>query len=139
MPTPAEYAAIADEAVIIIGSLDPAQFQTAYDAMILQTTVQDRTTIPTTEIFNIVLDNQSEWETMSDTDRQIVRDILVIYATEGIPTQSGDPARATLINKLGATTVAAVGAVIPENVPTWPGLTTGQVSDALNGRERGDW
>lgn len=133
-----DFAAIADAAVAIIGSADPAQFQTAYDTMSVQTQAVDRESFPTEEMFAIILDNVSEWEAMPGDDRQIVRDILVIHANGGVPTSVGSPARTILVDKLGTNTKQALAAALPETVALFPGLTPGQVSDALNMRAAGD-
>lgn len=134
-----DFAAIADRAVAIIGSADPAQFQAAYDTMVAETTTQDRELIPGSEALDIILNNRAEWLALTDIERETVRDIITVQG--GIPTTAGSVSRTVMLAIYGAgtTTRSELAAAIPENVPTWPGLTTGQVQDALNGRVRGDW
>ena len=76
--------------------------------------VRDRDRVTTEEVFTECLREQAEWEALTAEQRQTVRDICTVY--EGVPTQSGDPARDTLIAILGTNTKAAVAALIPETV-----------------------
>lgn len=132
-------AAIADRAVEIIGSVDPSQFQAAFDVMSTETETANRETISSPEIFAVILNNIDEWKALSAEDREIVQDVLTIHAVNGVPTKAGAPARTVLINTLGNNTKIELAEHIPIEVPKWPGLTPGNVSDALNGRANGDF
>ena len=76
--------------------------------------VRDKATLSTEDVFTECLRERTEWEALTAEQRQIARDICTVY--EGVPTQSGDPARAALIAVLGTNTKAAIAALIPETV-----------------------
>jgi len=76
----------------------------------------DSPTIQSGDIFSAVLNNRSEWEALTADQRQIVRDVLVIYSTDGVPTASGSPARTVLIDILGVNTKAEIAALIPKDI-----------------------
>ena len=59
----------------------------------------DKTALPNTEILAVILANRAEFTALSDTDKQIVRDIL--YVGDSVPTTSGEPARDTLVAIFG--------------------------------------
>ena len=89
--------------------------------------VRDRESVTTEEVFTECLREQAEWDALTGEQRQIVRDICTVY--QGVPTQSGDPARDTLIAVLGTQTKAAVAAIIPETVSP-------AVNDGINEKVR---
>jgi len=98
------------------------------------TVTRDRDRVTTEEVFTECLRQNAEWDALTAEQRQVVRDICTVY--EGVPTQSGDPARATLIAVLGTNTKAAIAALIPETVSpaTNAGLGTVIIGDVQNAR-----
>jgi len=133
----ADFAAIADRAVEIVGSADPSQFEVAFSAMSAETITQDKSSLKTSEVWSVIIDNRAEWLALTEAERQAVRDTLD-FNRDGVPTEQGDSARAVLVAVLGTSTKQALAAIIPETVSAWPGLTRGQVSDALRMRAAGD-
>ena len=98
------------------------------------TIVRDQEKVSTEDVFTECLRESAEWDLLSADDRQIVRDICTVY--EGVPTQSGDPARTVLINVLGTNTKAAIAALIPETVSPAvdDGLGVVNLGDVQNAR-----
>lgn len=64
----------------------------------------DKDTLSSGTILAAILNNRSEWNTLSATDREFVKDILYIHSGEGVPTAAGSPARTQLIAILGNAT-----------------------------------
>jgi len=58
-----------------------------------------KTTLPNEAILAVLLSNRAEFAALSDTDKQIVRDIL--YVGDSVPTAAGEPARDTLVDIFG--------------------------------------
>lgn len=69
-------------------------------------------TVSSGELFAAILANLTEWTALAAADRELVRDILVIHAADGVPTAVGAPARAVLQAKLGTNTKAAIATLI---------------------------
>lgn len=59
-----------------------------------------KTELPNEEILSVILTNRAEFSALSDSDKQIVRDIL--YIGDTVPTEAGKPARDTLVSIFGA-------------------------------------
>ena len=78
--------------------------------------VRDQATIASARIFESCLNNVAEWNALAADDRQLVRDILTVYAPEGVPTEAGTPARTQLVAILGTATKSEIAALIPETV-----------------------
>ena len=76
--------------------------------------VRDRLTIPSVEILNYILETPSEWNALTDSERQMVG--IILDQNREVPTSAGTPARAALIAILGTTQKAAIAAAIPETV-----------------------
>ena len=72
----------------------------------------DRPTVPAPTIFAAILSNTAEWTPLSDANKQLVRDILYVHSSEGVPTAVGSPARTVLVAILGTNTKAAIAAAI---------------------------
>lgn len=102
------------------------------------TVVRDKATIPSSEIFEICIsdDNVGEWEALTADQRQLVRDILVVYANDGVPTAAGTAARSRLVAILGTSTKQDIAAVIPETVSPADNAGLGAVNlgDVQNAR-----
>jgi len=60
----------------------------------------DKTALPNEEVLAVILENRAEFSALSDTNKQIVRDIL--YVGDSVPTAAGEPARDTLVEIFGA-------------------------------------
>lgn len=73
-------------------------------------------TISSGGIFAAAMNNLTEWNALSDAERQTVRDILMIHSGEGVPTAAGEPARAALISILGTGTKSELQAAITTTV-----------------------
>ena len=76
----------------------------------------DKTSLPNEEILAVILSNRAEFTALSDTDKQIVRDIL--YVGDAVPTAAGEPARDTLVAIFGggSATITSLAAAIDETV-----------------------
>ena len=98
------------------------------------TVVRDKEKVSTEDIFTECLREEAEWNALTAEQRQVTRDICTVY--DGVPTQSGDPARTVLINVLGTNTKAAIAALIPETVSPAEdaGLGTVIIGDVQNAR-----
>ena len=60
----------------------------------------NKTALPNEEILAVILANRAEFAALSDSDKQIVRDIM--YIGDSVPTSAGEPARDTLVSIFGA-------------------------------------
>jgi len=78
--------------------------------------VVDSDFLPSSAIFATILNHKAEWDALSANNRDLVRDILVIYANEGVPTAPGTPARTQLIAILGNATKTELAGLIPKNI-----------------------
>lgn len=139
-----DYKAIADKAVEIIGSVDPAQYQDAYDAMILETK-----SIPVTREVRITeqlilaglkKDKGGDFISrlegqMSPTETRVFRDIGIDVSHESTRDTLQDLFNATAITKDQHDWVKSH---YNETVPAWPGLRPGYVQDALRKRQGGE-
>ena len=76
----------------------------------------DKDTVGSGTIFAAILNNRDEWNALSASDREFVKDILYIHSGEGVPTKSGTPARAQLVAILGSDTKQEIASVISEDV-----------------------
>lgn len=76
----------------------------------------DKTSLSNEEILAVILANRAEFTALSDTDKQIVRDIL--YVGDSVPTTAGEPARDTLVAIFGggSATITTLAAAIDELV-----------------------
>jgi len=76
----------------------------------------DKTSLPNTEILAVILANRAEFAALSDTNKQIVRDIL--YVGDSVPTSAGEPARDTLVAIFGggSATIQSLASAISETV-----------------------
>ena len=76
----------------------------------------DKTSLSNEEILAVILANRAEFAALSDTDKQIVRDIL--YVGDSVPTASGEPARDTLVAIFGggSATITSLAAAITQTV-----------------------
>ena len=76
----------------------------------------DKTALPNTEILAVILANRAEFAALSDTDKQIIRDIL--YVGDSVPTTAGEPARDTLVAIFGggSATIQSLANAISETV-----------------------
>lgn len=72
----------------------------------------DKDTLSSGTIFAAILNHRNEWNALSATDREFVKDILYIHSGEGVPTAAGSPARTQLISILGANTKAELAGAI---------------------------
>ena len=99
---------------------------------------RDQETLASSLIFEICTsdDNVSEWQALSADDRQLVRDILTVYAPEGVPTEAGSSARSRLVAILGTSTKQDIAAAIPETVSPAvdAGLGVVNLGDVQNAR-----
>ena len=77
---------------------------------------RDKTTLPATTVLQAILSHKSEWDALTDANRNTVRDILYIASGEGVPTAAGNPIRAVLVAILGAQTKTDLAAAIAELV-----------------------
>jgi len=96
--------------------------------------VRDRPTIPAAEILEVIIANPAEWEALTAGQQTMVS--MILDLNPAVPTQPGAAARTALTAILGATTVAAVGAIIPETVSqaTALGLPVIILGDVQNAR-----
>lgn len=76
----------------------------------------DKDSLPSGTIFAAILNNRSEWNSLSATDREFVKDILYIHSGEGVPTAVGTPARNMLVAILGNATKAELAGKISSKV-----------------------
>ena len=78
----------------------------------------DHPTLTSGEVFATIADNISEFNALTDADKQTVRDVLYIHSGEGIPTVSGTAARTLLVTIFGggSTTITALAAAISYQV-----------------------
>ena len=58
-----------------------------------------KTNLPNAEILAVILEHRAEFAALSDSDKQLVRDIL--YIGDSVPTLAGEPARDTLVAIFG--------------------------------------
>lgn len=139
------YQAIADRAVVIVGSADPVQHQAAFDTMAAETTTTMADALWESELSimsrlgvtaaDTIL---SKIETAVGSDR-VTR---MIRSAKGV--NLADPQTIGLINSLVAASVlsqAEADALLSVNqivTPVWPGLQLGHVQNALELRQRGD-
>lgn len=72
----------------------------------------DKDTLSSGTIFAAILNHRTEWNALSATDREFVKDILYIHSGEGVPTAVGSPARTQLIAILGSQTKAELAGKI---------------------------
>lgn len=74
----------------------------------------DHSTLTSGEVFATIADNITEFNALTDADKQIVRDILYIHSGEGIPTAPGTAARTLLVSTFGggSATITALAAAI---------------------------
>lgn len=84
-------------------------------------------TVPSSALFEAIMseaDDLSGWNNLLDSQRQVVRDILVIYAIEGVPTANNTPAREKLeaIFPPGSATRTAIVSLISKNVSRYDQL-----------------
>lgn len=77
-----------------------------------ETVSVDKDTVSSGAIFAAILNNRDEWQALSASDREFVKDILYIHSGEGVPTAAGTPARTQLIAILGASTRQELAATI---------------------------
>lgn len=144
-----DYKAIADRAVAIIGSADPAQFQSAYDAMVAETTEVTKADNWEGELAVISRLGISTAVTILETVKAAaLQQLGVATLTRVIESERGvnlaDPETVAFVNALvagDALTQAQADDLLASNtetVKTWPGLKTGYVRDALEMRVRGD-
>lgn len=90
--------------------------QLAADEINTLNVVRDMEHIAVALMFDEILRERVEWDSLNTIDQQWVRDILNINETLGVPTLAGTPARTELVNILGSNTKAAIAAIIPETV-----------------------
>jgi hypothetical protein len=100
----------------------------------LANVVRDRPTIPATEILEIIIANPGEWNALTASEQTMVS--MILDLNPSVPTAAGSPARTALVAILGAATVAAIGAAIPETVSqaTALGLPVIIIGDIQNAR-----
>ena len=138
------YTAIADRAVELIGSADPAQYQAAYDLMIEETITQDKAEARYSE-----LDILSELGAVEgDAILGRVEAGVSARIQRAIQSENGidlaDPQSKEMLTALkasGAITQADYDALIgltSETVDVWPGLKPGHVQSALRWRQEGE-
>jgi hypothetical protein len=96
--------------------------------------VRDRPTVPAAEILEQIIANPSEWNALTSGEQTMIS--MILDLNKSVPTDAASPARVALIAILGASTVAAVGAIIPETVSQSVALWTRdiQLGDVQNGR-----
>lgn len=139
-----DFSAIADRAVAIIGSADPAQFQMAYDAMITETESVALTENYETE--RAVLSRLGV--TTGDAILTKIESAVPARVQRLIQSETGinlaDPQTIGLVASLVSASVltqADADALLASNTvtqPKWPGLKAGYVYDALTKRAAGD-
>jgi hypothetical protein len=143
------YSAIADRATEIIGSADPAQFQTAFDAMVSETESTVLTENFESELAVISRLGISEGVTVLETIKAAaLQQLGVDTLTRLIESERGvnlaDPQTIAFVGALvtgGALTQAQADALLSSNTvtePKWPGLKAGIVQDALRQRVGGE-
>ena len=139
----ADFTAIADRAVEIIGSADPSQFQTAYDVMKDEEKTQNKESNWESELAIMSRLGPIEADTILTKIESAVpaRLVRMIQSERGV--NLVDPQTIGLVNSLVAATVLTQGeaddllATNTETVTAWPGITRGQVYDALSLRAGG--
>lgn len=77
---------------------------------------RDKATLPATTILSTILTYKSEWDALTDANRNTVRDVLYIASGEGVPTAVGNPIRNVLVAILGTQTKQALAAAISYTV-----------------------
>ena len=82
----------------------------------------NKTTLPNEEILAVILANVAEFSALSDSNKQIVRDIL--YVGDSVPTDAGEPARDTLVAIFGAQsdTIQSLAAAISYQISRAAGV-----------------
>jgi hypothetical protein len=143
-----DYAAIADRAVEIIGSADPAQFGSAYDVMAGETVTETLAENFESELAVIsrlgIADGITVLETVkAAATQQLGVDTLerLIESERGV--NLADPQTIGFVGALvtaGALTQEQSDALLSSNTvtsPKWPGLKRGHVQDALRKRAEG--
>lgn len=77
-----------------------------------ETVSATKTTLPNEQILAVILSERAEFSALSDTNKQIVRDIL--YIGDAVPTTDGEPARDTLVAifGMGSNTIQALADAI---------------------------
>ena len=76
--------------------------------------VRDRPTIPSVEVLEYIMGTPSEWNALTNSEREMVG--IILDQNREVPTAAGTPARVALIAILGTTQKAAIAAAIPETV-----------------------
>jgi hypothetical protein len=144
-----DYAAIADRAVGVIGSADPAQFQTAFDAMIDETKSVSLAENWETELSVIsrmgMATGVAVLEAMKAAGQSTFgTDVIkrLIESPRGV--NLADPETIGFVAGLvsaGAVSQADADKLFETNTqsePKWPGLKPGTVRNALEQRAAGD-
>lgn len=139
----ADFTAIADRAVEIIGSADPSQFQTAYDVMKDEEKTQNKESNWESELAIMSRLGPIEADTILTKIESAVpaRLVRMIQSERGV--NLADPQTIGLISSLVAAKVLTQAeaddllATNTEDVAAWPGITKGQVYDALSLRAGG--
>jgi hypothetical protein len=74
-------------------------------------------TLSTGKVYAVIAAHITDFNALTDAEKQNVRDILYIHSGEGIPTATGSAARTVLQNIFsGTTTLTALGAAITYQV-----------------------
>lgn len=136
-----DFAKIADRAEQVTS--DPAQFQTAYDDMIGDTALPSEALLTRRMLVgrmgiyeaNSMLE-RIEGSTGSAIVSLVDSELGIDVSDTNIQSAIHGLRSAGVITIEEANEFLAIGF---ETVPAWPGLTPGQVSDALLGRQRGDF
>lgn len=138
-----DYTSIANRAVEIIGSADPAQYEAAYNAMILETTVENITTeVRITEAAILsglgLSDGAAFIDKLAAALHPSVMRLLQNNGINVIDAQS----KAAMSQLLASTITSGitqaeydwVASHYTRTIKTWPGLKPGHVQNALEYR-----
>lgn len=77
---------------------------------------RDRETLPSAEIWGVILANRQEWLDLTAEARDVVANTLAFNEATGVPTAVGAIERTTLVAILGTNTKQALAARIPETI-----------------------
>lgn len=82
-----------------------------------ETVTKTHATLSTGTVFAVIAANIADFNALTESEKQTVRDILYIHSGEGIPTAAGSPARTLLQDIFESTaTLAALGDAVSYEV-----------------------
>lgn len=132
-----DYAAIADQAVGIIGSADPLQYQAAFDQMASETKTIQKTGEVRMNDREIVaaLGKIVAYPILDALEFVLVPREIRWLQGDGLDLNNADVK--AFVGTLDQSTQDAVNALLVDTVLSWPGLKSGYVHDALQMRQAG--